>query len=318
MSRYSLNARKVFVVQKHTGASLGTIGEAVKDKIVGTGNSEFVDLSFGVIKSDPKTGNVLKASLVPLAQEANNSITEAFSAVSDFLSRPSELPQAAVNRGGAFRISLGFSNFTTSPWPGLSKSYTDKIARGILTKRRKKSKKKFWYERGAWNKPPTNSSKGGSGEPLHKLLKSSGFSRQVLKATNGNVMSLYGSSRSVTFQTTGLRPAKSKPYTRSTKRGKISVGGLRGTILLPTSFGQITGDAIEELYELLYGSLATGKHKDNEHHSLSELGMTSSEHPDFTQLLLANEYRRPFLSKAFAGLAKEVERRMRAEALRLS
>ena len=321
MTTYTINARKVFVVQKHTGSSLGAIGDSIKDHLVKNGNSILIDLASDAIRRDPKSDAILKESLIPLADAANKSIVLGLSAVQGVLSNPSELPTASISPGSAgsksFNMDLGFGGFRTSGWDGLSESYKKKIRRGIQTRRRKNDTKKFWYERSAWDRPHDSNTKGGSNKSLHELLAASGFGRQPLKATTSNVMTVNGSESSVSFKSYGWKFPKVKPHFRNTKRGRVIVSGTRGDIFMPTKLHNVFGGALEDLYDLIYSAISSGEYEEF-NHQLSELNLSSVSHPDVTKLLLANEYRRPFLSKAFSVLHSEVFRQMRTAALRVS
>lgn len=319
---FTIDARKVFVVNKNLGSKGGVLDSAIQDKLVGSGRSEVVDLLYLKTLKNKKTEGVLAEVMAPLADEANQRIDAVFEAIGGFLANPDRLPTATM-AGGSKKINLrlladsGEANlqFNTSAWAPLSKSYMDRIRRAQKTGSRSSDTKKYWYERAEWA--------NAKGTPLHQQLAGTAFGRSGsgkagLYTDATDVLSKNaGKPSGVTFKFGSLKKGGTALAGRAVySKGNIAIGGFRGTIFLPTSIetGSNNSSNATTLYELVYGSLASTKEVGGVI-KLSNLGMASGTPPDLLQLLLANESRRPFIARAFAKSYKFIEEGLRKLAL---
>lgn len=307
-----LDAGKAFFVQKELFSKGGVLHKDIVDRMTSP-KSQAADLVFNAIKGTPQLTRETNQVLSQFTAIANRGLSGLFGTTQLLLKDPSRLPKVGVGgAGGPKRITVTGQgrSFNTSPWPGLSESYSQAIKAMRRKGSRTDAPKRFWYERGdrtTAHKPP--------GRPLHEMVSvfTVGIGGSIFSTPLKHTITKTGSSTGFSFDASTTKWTKRRGHT-ATRGGKvIRVGGFTGQMLFPKTIPVLAGDSLEPyLTTLLFDSVAMEQERRIE---LPSLGIDKEAGPDLLQLLLMNESTRPFISKLFSRGTPLLIQRLRTLAL---
>ena len=319
-------------------ASVIRIGNVRKAKLTGTTSLESLveqgmvaklrrkdsaaqDLLHQAIRANPKTGKVIEASLSAVTIPANEYLADMLEAMARTLNNESSF-SSTVTTSGNKRVNIARGKYGSSGIPGqvvgtnwsrLRPSYLKRI--GVTGTSRRPGAgdtKRWWYERKRTGSRSSDTGSASTGEEavsnLSQLAASIGSfgSKNISKAGWANKFSIGP----------GVKRGRTRTHLRTAVKGnKFLVYGVKGVLQGPTRL-----DLNHQLDLVLSDITLTALMSSTEQRvgAAAKTLYNAAGRDDWLANILANESRRPWISKFFAqggksGLTRHIQDHLRTE-----
>lgn len=303
---------------------------------------ETVDTLHELIRTDPKTGDVIDNSVQSILIPANLFLESTLKTIGRTLDDESSFPLnggapgATQNRSVSMKLDTSADAPTRLPskspravWRNLSANYLRKIGfqvnslgkvkstggyyryKGNRLRRSSQGRKRFWSERG--RKGSRISGSTGMREEAAALFMA--IDGELVRAGQRNPRSLAGARNTFTVSS-NLKKRRARSYQRTSTRGKrYVVYSVVGDLYYPNQV-DLAHSYSSELSDVLLLSMVTGS-AISPKSSLKALtsGLTGRAESDWPALLLANEKTRPWMGSWFSKLQPALIRYLQDELL---